>query len=322
MKLIKPMLLSGLCTSVCLLSQPLLANDSKESAFGIKWVDAKNVVFDQSHLCPYPVQFQVRIFNDLKIAGLKKFSYRWVVNGDVHIDNGRFVANPSDYGSGYDIQTTIIRVGNDDETNVGSAWSKMINVIGNREKIYPNAGWYQFLALPEGETNWYDAVKSNKATYKINCKTSDDEVMTDTSEVVLEEKVSLPTAETLTTTVDDKITIHASMLFKFDSDELSDDAKAVLDERIQKYKGKGELTRNVMVVGHTDTVGEQNYNQNLSERRAKAVAQYLEQNTLILDEQIDAIGKGSSEPIADNNTKEGRAQNRRVEIIVQGKLNQ
>jgi|GEM_PF-708898 len=134
------------------------------------------------------------------------------------------------------------------------------------------------------------------------------------------EAVVAPTAATVTMIKEEIINISAALLFGFDSADLSDDAKAVLDERIEKYKGQAELTENVKVIGHTDSTGPEAYNQGLSERRAKSVATYLESNTNITDDQIDSMGKGESEPVASNATRDGRAQNRRVEIHVKGKV--
>jgi outer membrane protein OmpA-like peptidoglycan-associated protein len=76
--------------------------------------------------------------------------------------------------------------------------------------------------------------------------------------------------------------------------------------------GKTSLT----VVGHTDNVGSNDYNQKLSERRAHAVAQYL------AGKRVDPIrlavsGKGEAQPIASNNSESGRQANRRVEIYVE-----
>lgn len=138
--------------------------------------------------------------------------------------------------------------------------------------------------------------------------------------VIAQELVMAPTAATLTTTVAEQINIRAALLFAFDSAVLSDDAKAVLEERIAKYKGRGELTSNVRVIGHTDSTGPETYNQKLSEMRAKSVAEYLEQNTNIVDDQIDAIGKGESEPEASNDTTTGRELNRRVVIVLDGTI--
>jgi outer membrane protein OmpA-like peptidoglycan-associated protein len=76
--------------------------------------------------------------------------------------------------------------------------------------------------------------------------------------------------------------------------------------------GKTTLT----VVGHTDNVGSNDYNQKLSERRAHAVAQYL------AGRRVDPIrlavsGKGETQPVASNSSDSGRQQNRRVEIYVE-----
>lgn len=128
------------------------------------------------------------------------------------------------------------------------------------------------------------------------------------------------TAASVTTTVYEDIAISAALLFDFDSAELTDDAKAVIDERIAKYKGKGELTKNVTVIGHTDSTGPAEYNMKLSKRRAQAVADYLAQNTNITDDQIDVIGMGETDPVASNDTKEGRQANRRVVIHLEGKI--
>lgn len=71
----------------------------------------------------------------------------------------------------------------------------------------------------------------------------------------------------------------------------------------------------ITVVGHTDNVGSTKYNQALSERRAAAVAQVLTQNGVAAT-RIHAVGMGYHQPVASNDTPGGRAQNRRVEIII------
>jgi outer membrane protein OmpA-like peptidoglycan-associated protein len=76
--------------------------------------------------------------------------------------------------------------------------------------------------------------------------------------------------------------------------------------------GKTSLT----VAGHTDDVGSAQYNQQLSERRAHAVAQYLESKK-VQPVRLQIVGKGESMPIASNATEGGRAENRRVEIYVE-----
>tara|TARA_R110002096_G_scaffold110035_13_gene240550 strand:- start:8043 stop:8780 length:738 start_codon:yes stop_codon:yes gene_type:complete len=71
----------------------------------------------------------------------------------------------------------------------------------------------------------------------------------------------------------------------------------------------------ITVVGHTDSVGDAMYNQNLSEQRAQSVASYLRSQGLA-GQRFSVMGYGEQSPIASNETKEGRAQNRRVEITL------
>lgn len=97
--------------------------------------------------------------------------------------------------------------------------------------------------------------------------------------------------------------------FAFDSAELTAAGRATLDEVA------GELARLQFMVGtvtgHTDSVGNAEYNQRLSERRAQTVADYLEGHG-IAAERLNVRGMGEVEPIADNDSAEGRALNRRV----------
>jgi outer membrane protein OmpA-like peptidoglycan-associated protein len=74
--------------------------------------------------------------------------------------------------------------------------------------------------------------------------------------------------------------------------------------------------RPIIVEGHTDAQGSDEANRSLSQQRADAVRQYLEQHG-VAPEQIRSIGKGESEPVASNDTPDGRANNRRVEIVVE-----
>ena len=74
-------------------------------------------------------------------------------------------------------------------------------------------------------------------------------------------------------------------------------------------------TCRIKIIGHTDNVGTDEFNQRLSEGRAKAIRDELI-NRGIAGDRIEAEGRGESEPMADNDTEEGRAQNRRVEIEI------
>ena len=83
-----------------------------------------------------------------------------------------------------------------------------------------------------------------------------------------------------------------------------DSVVVVLDEFNKTY---------VDIIGHTDSKGSKEYNQRLSEKRAHSVARYIESRDVI-SERVTADGMGEADPIATNDTREGRAKNRRVEI--------
>ena len=101
-------------------------------------------------------------------------------------------------------------------------------------------------------------------------------------------------------------------LFEFNSDKIAEDNYAGLDVVANFLKETPNVT--VKVEGHTDNIGTQEYNQDLSERRAKSVANYLI-NKGVDNNRVTTEGFGFSKPIASNKTKEGRAQNRRTELI-------
>jgi outer membrane protein OmpA-like peptidoglycan-associated protein len=79
---------------------------------------------------------------------------------------------------------------------------------------------------------------------------------------------------------------------------------------------KEDSSRKVMIEGHTDSVGSDEYNQSLSERRAQAVQAALFERG-VDSSQISTVGKGESTPVASNDTPAGRQQNRRVELVFQ-----
>lgn len=97
--------------------------------------------------------------------------------------------------------------------------------------------------------------------------------------------------------------------FAFDSAELTEAGKATLDEMAEQLQRLSFISGTV--IGHTDSIGSDAYNQSLSERRAQTVAAYLEGKGIAVG-RLKATGAGESQPIADNGTNEGRAQNRRV----------
>lgn len=103
--------------------------------------------------------------------------------------------------------------------------------------------------------------------------------------------------------------------FKFDSFELGPEAQAALDLFVQKLV---EENRGVYleIQGHTDSTGEESYNLLLGKKRAEAVMEYFYKQYRIPLHRMQVISFGSSAPLSDNKTREGRAENRRVEILV------
>ena len=112
-----------------------------------------------------------------------------------------------------------------------------------------------------------------------------------------------------------KVTYAADAFFDFDKSVLKPEGKAKLDDLVSKIKGINLEV--VVAVGHTDSIGTNAYNQKLSVRRAESVKAYLVSKG-IEKNRIYTEGKGETQPIASNKTKEGRAKNRRVEIEVVG----
>lgn len=124
---------------------------------------------------------------------------------------------------------------------------------------------------------------------------------------------NLPDAEVVRIPTGISITFYQAVLFAFDSAELSDAALKSLQffaESMNRYTGT-----DVLVIGHTDAVGAEAYNQALSERRAESVATFIKQQS-VASERVQMMGLGESKPIAPNDTEEGRQRNRRVVLII------
>ena len=115
--------------------------------------------------------------------------------------------------------------------------------------------------------------------------------------------------------VSEKVTMAADAHFDFDKSVLKPEGKARLDDLVGKLKAVNLEV--VIAIGHTDSIGSDAYNRKLSMRRADAVKAYMVSKGIEAN-RIYTEGKGESQPIADNKTKEGRAKNRRVEIEVVG----
>jgi len=110
----------------------------------------------------------------------------------------------------------------------------------------------------------------------------------------------------------EKITLRIH--FDFDKSDIRPGDKAELDKAVNFVKKYPDSK--IRVDGHTDDIGTEEYNHSLSHRRADAVKEYLIKEAGVNPSRITAVGHGKTKPIADNATDEGRAQNRRVEVLI------
>lgn len=108
--------------------------------------------------------------------------------------------------------------------------------------------------------------------------------------------------------------VMAAVLFDFDSDQMVGDfdgSLTILADEIRKRPFK-----KVVVTGFTDSIGSDTYNQSLSQKRATAIKNYFIQKKNFTEAQLEAVGKGKLDPVADNGNFQGRQQNRRVEFQI------
>jgi outer membrane protein OmpA-like peptidoglycan-associated protein len=110
-----------------------------------------------------------------------------------------------------------------------------------------------------------------------------------------------------------QVTFDSGILFDFDSDRLRPEARSNLSDLAASLKEYPNS--DLLIVGHTDALGSDAYNQELSERRAAAATRYLLAQG-VGSSRIESVGLGETEPVADNETDEGRALNRRVEVAI------
>jgi len=110
----------------------------------------------------------------------------------------------------------------------------------------------------------------------------------------------------------DKMTLRVN--FDFDQATICSSDKSKLDkvvDFVKKYPGA-----KIKLDGHTDSIGTEAYNRKLSQKRAEVVKKYLMKEAGVDPSKISTVGRGESNPVADNKTKEGRFQNRRTEILI------
>ena len=103
--------------------------------------------------------------------------------------------------------------------------------------------------------------------------------------------------------------------FGFDTADLSPEGQAALDDFAARIKQDNKNVY-VEIQGHTDNVGSEKYNEELGMLRAESVRRYLNQKQNFPLHRINVISYGETAPVADNKTREGRSQNRRVVLVV------
>lgn len=110
-----------------------------------------------------------------------------------------------------------------------------------------------------------------------------------------------------------RVTFDSGILFGFDSSTLSTNARNALTRFAQNIHANPDT--DIKIIGHTDSKGRHEYNMALSERRAQSVVNYLRSQG-IPGARMISLGMGPDQPVADNSTEAGRAQNRRVEVFI------
>ena len=125
-------------------------------------------------------------------------------------------------------------------------------------------------------------------------------------------------AETTVETINNgealKVTFDSGILFATNSSTVSAASKSALRDLAASLNANPDT--DIKIIGHTDNTGKVDYNQTLSEKRAKSVFDYLMEDQGVSSKRMTYEGKGVHEPVADNSTPEGRALNRRVEILI------
>ena len=196
------------------------------------------------------------------------------------------------------------------------------NNIKSSEYAYGSSSYYK------DQVYWYGKVTTPDTLYHVSLYSA---VMTDANQVVklrnyplihleivevtdFKPTLEVVTAEDMTTKISEKghIALYG-IYFDVDSDVLKPESDATMEEIAKVIKT--DTTMNIYVVGHTDNQGTLEYNDGLSKRRAIAVVNKLRSKYGIASDRMVPVGAGLIAPVATNKTEEGRALNRRVELV-------
>jgi outer membrane protein OmpA-like peptidoglycan-associated protein len=108
-----------------------------------------------------------------------------------------------------------------------------------------------------------------------------------------------------------------TVLFEFDSADLTDNAKESLDQIAEVLEGQGDAVESITIRGYADAAGPDAYNEQLSQSRAESVRNYLRDQGVNAD-SWEVEGRGEDDPVASNDDAQGRSENRRVVIELSG----
>ena len=217
--------------------------------------------------------------------------------------------------------------GNDCFSNLGGAFTwresnRITNNLGRRSSsIYTYAGhykdqiyWYGNVTTPESiyHISVYSTIMTGDKVQKIQDRPLIHLEVVELSE--FKSTLEVVTAEDMASKINLKghIALYG-IHFDFDSDQLKSESDPTLEEIAKVLRADSEM--NIYVVGHTDNKGTLQYNEDLSKRRATVVVSKLNSKYGIAIDRLVPIGVGPAAPVATNKTEEGRALNRRVELV-------
>lgn len=154
---------------------------------------------------------------------------------------------------------------------------------------------------------------SCKSKKKIIYTTPQTGIKQSSDEEIEDYKKQLPGTQVDRTAEGLRITFDAEILFNTNSSVITERAKESIRELVKTINKYGQP--NVQIQGHTDATGTAEYNKWLSDKRAVSVKTFVTSAGVSAD-RIQTMGYGDTKPVAPNNTPEGRAKNRRVEVII------
>ncbi len=178
------------------------------------------------------------------------------------------------------------------------------NDMRHRSPVYDDDQMGSYVLRTPGKEIWFEAYvgQNREETY----------YLTVVEKQALEVKAALLPAEEMKRELDAKGHVALYINFDFDKADIRPESQPIIDEMVKLLKNNPGLI--LTVEGHTDNVGAPDYNRRLSDARARSVVAALT-GRAIGAVRLKAVGYGQDKPIADNSAEEGRAKNRRVELV-------